>query len=115
MEISVACTLSQTDLSNRQKELNALQQAVCEVRQTSDGFALRFDGSTDNLMAIAHVIAKERLCCRFLQFSLIAEPGAGPLWLKVSGPNNTSQFLLEMFGFSETFSKLPTSSSCCSS
>lgn len=115
MKIPVACTLSQTDLSNRQKELNALQQAVCEVRQISDGFALRFDSSTDNVMAIAHVIAKERLCCRFLRFSLIVEPGTGPLWLEVSGPNNTSQFLLEMFGFGETCSKLPTNSSCCSS
>ncbi|MDX2242377.1 MAG: hypothetical protein NW224_16960 [Leptolyngbyaceae cyanobacterium bins.302] len=115
MEIPAACTLSQTDLSNRQKELNALQQAVCEVRQTLDGFALRFDSSTENLMAIAHVIAKERLCCRFLRFQLIAEPGAGPLWLEVSGPDNTFQLLLEMFGFGETCSKSPTSSSGCSS
>lgn len=102
MEIPIACTLSQTDLSNRQKELNVLQQAVREVCQIPGGFALRFESSTENLMAIAHVIAKERLCCQFLQFQLIAEPGAGPLWLEVAGSNNTAQFLLEMFGFDKT-------------
>lgn len=114
MEIPVACTLSRIELIDRQKELNVLQQAAREVCQTPDGFALRFDSSTENLMAIAHVIAKERLCCRFLRFQLIAEPDTGPLWLEVSGPNDTPQFLLEMFGFGENCSEPSTNSSHCS-
>ena len=69
------------------------------MRQTENGFALRFGGSTANLVEIAHVIAQEQLCCRFLQFQLIIEPDAGSLWLDVSGANNMPQFLLEMFGF----------------
>jgi hypothetical protein len=97
MEIPIACTLSKADLSKRQTKLDALRQAVCEVRQTPDGFALRFDSSTENLMAIAQVIDKERVCCRFLQFRLIAEPNAAPLWLEVSGPNDTPRLLLELF------------------
>jgi len=90
--------------SKRQDELNALQPSVREIRQTPDGFALRFDGSTTNLMAIAQVIAQERLCCRFLHFQLIAEPDTGPLWLEVSGPSDTLQFLLTMFGFNSNCS-----------
>jgi hypothetical protein len=100
-EIPIACTLGRAELSKRQDELNALTQSVREIRQTPDGFALRFDGSTENLIAIAHVIAKERLCCRFLQFQLIVQPDAGPLWLEVSGPDDTPQFILMMFGFDE--------------
>jgi hypothetical protein len=30
---------------------------------------------------------------------LIAEKGMGSLWLEVTGPNDTTQFLLTMFGF----------------
>lgn len=98
-ELSIACTLSQTALRNRRTELNALKPLIRERRQLGDGFALRFDGSTENLMAVAQVIAKERSCCCSLRFELIAEPEAGPLWLQVSGPDNTPQFLFEMFGF----------------
>jgi hypothetical protein len=34
-----------------------------------------------------------------LEFQLIAEKGMGSLWLEVTGPNDTAQFLLTMFGF----------------
>jgi hypothetical protein len=97
MEIPVACTLSKADLSKRQDELDTLRQAIRGVRQTPDGFALRFDSSTENLMAIAQLIDQERVCCRFLQFRLILEQNAGSLWLEVSGLNDTLRLLLELF------------------
>lgn len=48
-------------------------------------------------MAIAQVIDKERVCCRFLEFRLIIEPDTGPFWLEVSGRNDTPQLLLALF------------------
>ena len=80
-------------------ELNTLRQLVREMHQASDGFKLRFDGSTENWMAIAQVVAQERLCCPFLKFQWVAEAGVGSLWLEVTGLYNTAQFLLTMFGF----------------
>lgn len=112
-EIPVVCSLSENALHKRQDELNALRPLVREIRQTPNGFSLRFDGSTENLIAIAHVIAQERLCCRFLQFQLITEPDTGPLWLNVSGPSNTVQFLLVMFGFDDKLSNPSDVSSQC--
>jgi hypothetical protein len=112
-EIPIACTLNKADLDKRQDELNALIKSVCGVRQIQNGFALQFDGSTKNVMAIARIIAQERLCCRFLHFQLIAEPNAGSLWLEVSGPRETAQFLLEMFGFDANYSNLPGISCQC--
>lgn len=97
MELPIACTLNKAELSQRQDELATLRQAIREVRSMPDGFTLRFDSSTENLMAIAQVIDQERVCCRFLEFRLIVEPDAGPLWLEVSGPNDTPQRLLELF------------------
>jgi hypothetical protein len=49
------------------------------MRRTPNGLTLRFDGLTENWMAIAHVVAQERLCCPFLEFQLIAEKGMGSL------------------------------------
>lgn len=97
MEIPIACTLNKAELSQRQNELATLRQAVREIRSMTNGFALRFDSSTENLMAIAQVIDKERVCCRFLEFRLIVEPDTEPLWLEVSGRNDTPQLLLELF------------------
>jgi hypothetical protein len=108
-EVPIACTLNKNELDKRQDELNTLRQLTREMRQTSDGFKLRFDGSTENWMAIAQVVAQERLCCPFLRFQLVAEPGVGSLWLEVTGPNDTAQFLLTMFGFD---AKEGCSSSC---
>jgi hypothetical protein len=108
-EIPITCTLSKDALNKRQDELNALRQLVREMHQTPNGFTLRFDGSTENLMAIAHVMAQERLCCPFLEFQLIAEKGMGSLWLEVTGSNDTAQFLLTMFGLD---SKESCNSSC---
>jgi len=111
-EIPIACTLSKDALNKRRDELNTLRQLVREMRQTPNGFSLCFDGSTENLMAIAHVMAQERLCCPFLQFQLVAEKGMGSLWLEVTGSNDTAQFLLTMFGFNNEES---CGSSCTSS
>ena len=98
-ELPIACTLNKNALNQRQDELNALRQLVREMRQTPHGFILCFDGSTENLMAIVNVVAQERLCCPCLQFQLIAEKAMGSLWLEVTGPKDTAQFLLTMFGF----------------
>lgn len=102
METPIACTLNKADLSQRRGELALLHQAIRAVHPTSDGFMLQFDGSTGSLTTVAEVIAKERLCCRFLRFQLTIEPDSGPLWLEVTGPNNSAKFLLDMFGFDQT-------------
>jgi hypothetical protein len=100
-EIPVACTLSHDAIAQRQEELKTLRHRICEKRHISNGFILRFEGSTENLMVIAQVMAQERLCCRFLQFKLLAEPDMGSFWLEVSEPSENTQFLLALFGIDE--------------
>jgi hypothetical protein len=41
----------------------------------------------------AAVIEAEHRCCRFLRFLLLVEPGDGPVWLEVTGPQGTEDFL----------------------
>ncbi|MEW5859964.1 MAG: hypothetical protein AB1861_21690 [Cyanobacteriota bacterium] len=110
-EIPIACTLNKNEFGKRHNKLNTLRQLVREMRQTLDEFTLRFDSSTENWMAIAHVVAQERLCCPFLEFQLTAEKGMGSFWLEVTGENDSAQFLMTMFGFD---SKEGCSASCTS-
>ena len=97
----IACTLNETELVQRQKELQGLRQLILEKQLLPNGFALRFEGTTENLLAIAKVIAQERLCCQFLQFQLIVEPNLGELRLEITGEDNATEFLLTMFGLNE--------------
>jgi hypothetical protein len=57
------------------------------------GFRWRFDPEADLLNEAAAVIDAEHRCCRFLTFVLRVEAGEGPVWLEVSGPAGTEDFL----------------------
>ncbi len=37
------------------------------------------------------------LFCPFLKFSITVEPGDGPVWLEMTGPQGTKEFLVEVF------------------
>ena len=66
-------------------------QKALEVRELPDGYAVRF--SQDDFEAVARFISRERLCCPFLTFEIRVEPGAGPLWLRMLGPQGAREVL----------------------
>ena len=46
---------------------------------------------------ILTIINLERKCCSFLRFCLTVEPQEGPIWLEMTGPAETENFIeLEM-------------------
>jgi hypothetical protein len=57
------------------------------------GFRWRFRAETGLLSEAATVIDAEHRCCRFLRFVLRVEAGEGPVWLEVTGPAGTDDFL----------------------
>ena len=65
--------------------------AVLQKRVLSDGYAYRFE--TEALDDLAHWMNNERRCCPFLKFVLELEPGKGDLWLSLTGPDGTHDFL----------------------
>jgi hypothetical protein len=65
--------------------------AVRERQELSNGYSFRFDA--DQLEHVAHFVANERKCCPFLSFALELMPGGGPLWLRLTGPEGTREFL----------------------
>ena len=91
-ELPVVCTLTPETLAARKTELlPALMRRVEHREVTSDGVRLRF--AADALREIVDVIEAERRCCRFLRFEILVEPDEGPIWLSLSGPPGTREFL----------------------
>lgn len=93
----VACDLSPEGLAHRRHALlPGLVEHAVEREKLADGFRWRFEPEADLLTRIAAVIDAERRCCRFLRFRLDVEPGGGPVWLHVTGPEGTVPFLARL-------------------
>lgn len=56
-----------------------------------NGYAFRF--SPELLDALARFVSNERKCCPFLEFTIQVTPDGGPMWLRVTGPAGTPEFL----------------------
>jgi hypothetical protein len=96
-DLPIACTLTTEALAERRAGLLANLRGRCEqTERTESGVRLRFAPSTETLQAIAQVIDAERQCCQFLEFRLTVSPGLGPVWLEVSGPTGTADFLSDL-------------------
>ena len=90
-DIPIACTLLPDQYQERRALLEPARQAVQEVRECERGYAYRFPA--DRLEGLAHIVDLERQCCPFIRFTLTVEPGNGPLWLEISGPSGTKDFM----------------------
>jgi hypothetical protein len=93
-ELPIVCTLDPRDLQKRRDELlpGLLHRAEAhEIHET--GVRVRFPVSAEILADIVRAIEVERQCCRFLRFNLTVEPDLGPIYLDVTGPTGTAQFL----------------------
>src|SRR5687767_13990830 len=93
-ELPIACELTPAELDTRRQGL--LQELLAHATERvslRNGFRWRFAPSTDVLLAAVKAIDAERQCCRFLKFVLTTEPDVGDMWLEVTGPAGTQEFL----------------------
>ena len=93
-QLPVACELTPAEMTARRDTLlpGLLAQAAERV-PLPNGFRWRFAASGEFLAAAAETMNTERQCCRFLRFVLIIEPDGGPIWLEITGPEGTAEFL----------------------
>jgi hypothetical protein len=93
-ELPIVCELTPAEITARRETLLPGLLAQAEERTPlADGFRWRFAPSGAWLAAAAETINTERQCCRFLRFVLTVEPGGGPIWLEITGPQGTAAFL----------------------
>ena len=93
-DLPIACTLSPEELRRGRDALLPGIIARAQWREPVDGgFRFRYKSELGLLPALAAMIESERRCCRFLTLQVIAEPDEGPVWLEVTGPPGTAEFL----------------------
>jgi len=90
----IACSLTAPELRNRRESiLKEFKQQIIETKELPDGYAFCFAGEPSELQWLAEFMAFERECCAFLTFVLEAQPNQGAIWLSLTGPQNTKEFL----------------------
>ena len=98
MSLAIACSLTDSELQERRRGLlQKLQSGVVEARELENGYAYSFPGDGDWLSELARLVDLERKCCPFLRFCITVEPGGGPIWLGMHGPDGTKEFLAANF------------------
>ncbi len=98
ISLPVACSLNGSELQERRHNvLQKVRSAVVEVKDLENGFAYRLPSDEVWITESANLINLERQCCPFLRLSLIVESGGGSLWLELTGPESTKEFLAAIF------------------
>ena len=94
--LPVACSLSEPALAKRRAGLfTDLARRRQEVRWLAEGVTLRYGSERGTLALLGEFIQLESECCRFLRFQLTVEPAGGPVWLELTGPPGTREFLAQ--------------------
>ena len=97
-ELPIACTLTPEALRARREGLlmDLVARAV-RREELVDGLRLGFAPSGDTIALIARAVEAERHCCRFLRFGMAVEPDGGPVFLELTGPPGTQNFISGLF------------------
>ncbi len=96
-DLPISCTLDEDDLVARKEgDIAVLRSGVQGVTELSDGYELRFPGSSEWARNITEFIVAERECCRFFVFETIYQPDLGEIALRIRGPEGVKAFLNEL-------------------
>jgi hypothetical protein len=97
-DLPVACSLMPAELQERRRNvLSKIRGAVADVTELKGGFIYQFAPDGELIPELANLIQFEHQCCPFLTFRLTVEPGDGSIFLEMTGPEGTKEFLAENF------------------
>jgi hypothetical protein len=98
-ELLVACSLSEPDLAKRRAGLlTDLARRRQEASWLPEGMTLRYSSEEGTLALLGEFIQLESQCCPFLRFQLTVEARGGSIWLELTGPPGTREFLAHEVG-----------------
>ena len=95
VSVGLVCVPSAISVRERAQHLvlarELLNKQAMARADLPDGYAFRF--APDILAELLRFIDNERKCCPFMTFHLQIGPQAGPIWLRMTGPQGTREVL----------------------
>jgi hypothetical protein len=93
--IPLACVPEAIPAADRQAHFRLVRDLFgshCEARDDVEhGYVFRFPSSS--FEHLTRFVVNERKCCPFLRIELRSDPGEGPVWLRLTGPEGTHDLL----------------------
>lgn len=68
-----------------------------EIKELSDGYAIRLPSDESTVQSATEWIVLERKCCPFFDFELLVERNNGSMWLKLKGREGVKDFIKSEF------------------
>jgi hypothetical protein len=96
-QLPLACSLSGPELAERRGELEEIFEGCLRMDELDDGYEFLFPGSGEWAAGLTEFVVSERGCCPFIVFELVFEPEAGPIRLRVRGPEGVKGIVAETF------------------
>lgn len=98
MDTPVACTLTEVEMRVRRATiLDTVRRGVLDISPLPDGYAYRFETTSEILSQLARLVDLERQCCAFLTFRINVEAGK-PICLEITGPPEAKAVIADFFG-----------------
>jgi hypothetical protein len=95
--LPIACKLSGADLQSRQGAVDALFNAVSQVRELPEGYAFAFPADANTAHALLDFVMEERECCPFFTFTLTFAAPHEAIWLGLQGGEDVKEFVRASF------------------
>lgn len=96
---ALSCKLTDSEIRHRKATVIArIKDQVNDKKELDHGFSFGFAGSDHTVDLLADFIKTERLCCDFFDFTLQVKGDASAIWLTVTGPEGTKEFLTNEMG-----------------
>ena len=92
----LACNLGGMSAEERQRyaSLNAqMRGSVQQLDEVDGGYRIGFAPENEHIQRLAEFVTLERLCCPFLNMAIELDAARGQLWLRLTGPEGTKEFL----------------------
>jgi hypothetical protein len=90
------------ELHERRRTILAeVRSGVLEQQELENGYSYRFPSDSKWISELARMVELEHQCCPFLRFRFTVEPSDGPIWLELTGPEGTKEFLADIFALPE--------------
>lgn len=97
--MELTCNLTTPELRKRKETvLKKLKTKVLERKELEAGYAFKFSGTNKTLDELLEFIKTERACCSFFTFGLDISGDKSSVWLKLTGPENTKEFIARELG-----------------
>lgn len=97
---NVTCKLTTPELQERKRTVIAqVKSLVLERTELKSGVRYKFEGTDNTIDLLTNFIKTERLCCGFFTFNLTIGDEESFVWLELTGPDGTKDFIESEIGF----------------